>query len=649
LLASGLLATAYVLLEWLFFATKPSFLGPLPFSEELAVAAIAPLPIALAAVAASALPWLAGRAIGGAVGRWLGVLAWSVPALVAATGVLILLDNFTYTIFRHGIRTVQGPLRFGYALLFLAVFVLVLRRMLRGATSELAPSLERLALRVACVLLAISLVAVGWRSLAEVEGVRSAGGVVSGGRLPNILLLASDGLSADHLSLYGYERPTTPFLESIAGEALVCENAFANASASAASILSMLTGKLPTQTRLIYAPDTLRGRDAYEHLPGILRGLGYRTLSMTDRIHADPFELNLRAGFDEANFRTLYPGASESRSTGLDWLYATTQASPAALHFSDELYFLGLMGERIADRVLHVAGVREMEDPLSQILVAEEQSLSDQARLLRVLEFADEGSAPVFAQVHLYGTHGPYFHVPERRFSRGRPSGERWGLDAYDDAVLEFDRQVAWMLGQLEARGGRDEWIVVISSDHGMRWRSDRVPLLFLFPGGANAGVVHGNCQLLDVAPTLLDSLGLPRPPWMTGVSLLQGEPDPLRMLLRVVPGFVDTDPTTRRVSKRHRGPPLFGMGFLEASVCDRSYRLNLMGDEAEREKLERYEARHTGLELGSGERSGRVEVAAIAHHTDPCDPASLPDAETVERRMLDHLRGQGFDVSVLR
>jgi len=46
---------------------------------------------------------------------------------------------------------------------------------------------------------------------------------------PNILLLASDGLSAEHLSVYGLERETIPFIQKFAEErGLICENAFAN-------------------------------------------------------------------------------------------------------------------------------------------------------------------------------------------------------------------------------------------------------------------------------------------------------------------------------------------------------------------------------------------------------------------------------------
>lgn len=32
---------------------------------------------------------------------------------------------------------------------------------------------------------------------------------------PNILLLSIDGVDADRLSAYGYEKPTSPFLESL--------------------------------------------------------------------------------------------------------------------------------------------------------------------------------------------------------------------------------------------------------------------------------------------------------------------------------------------------------------------------------------------------------------------------------------------------
>ena len=659
LLASALLAYAYVLLEWLFFATKPSFLGSLSAGEAFRLVWIAPLAPALVATAITAVPcgigWLAGA--GGAARGWFRI-AWIVPATIAAFLLLILLDNFTYTLFGVGIRTTGGALRWLYATLAAVFFAGALRQGVRASRSPLAGAAQRGLYWIAAAFALLSLVCAGWAGLEDVSPVRPAAaraaasaGSAGQADLPNILLLASDGLNADNLALYGHRRPTTPFLSSLAPSALVCENALANASNSAASIGSLLTGKLPTRTRLVFAPDILRGRDSYEHLPGILRSVGYRTISMTDRIHADPFVLNLRDAFDSANFRALFPGVTASRPVGLGVLYTPLLRGSLALRYSNELYFLGRVGERIGDRVLHVVGARAMEDPYSQILVAEEQALSDPSRMQAILDFVDAGPGPVFAHLHLYGTHGPHFSVRERRFSRGLAETERWNVDFYDDAVLEFDRRAEWMLDQLRRRGGLERWVVVVSSDHGMRWRSNRVPLLFLFPGGEPSGRVRSNCQLLDVAPTLLDYLGLAAPPWMTGRSLLRGDPDPLRPIFRALPGFVNTDPETRRVSKRETGPPFFGLGFVTVTVCDRSYRLNLMPDPEARQRLERYRARHVGADPDAAAAAlgeDAMVVRPVLHHTQACEAGSLPARAEVRELLLSHLRGNGYSVSSL-
>ena len=99
-------------------------------------------------------------------------------------------------------------------------------------------------------------------------------------KLPNIILLSSDGLNAGNMSVYGYERETTPFLEEFARDAMVYENAFSNSAHTGSSIASLLTGKLPTEIRLIFPPEILRGRDAYQHLPLLLRNYGYHSIHL---------------------------------------------------------------------------------------------------------------------------------------------------------------------------------------------------------------------------------------------------------------------------------------------------------------------------------------------------------------------------------
>jgi arylsulfatase A-like enzyme len=65
------------------------------------------------------------------------------------------------------------------------------------------------------------------------------------GEKPNICLIIMDTVRADHLSLYGYKVPTTPFLEKVAKKGIVFEYAYAPSTWTLPSTVSMLTGKPP--------------------------------------------------------------------------------------------------------------------------------------------------------------------------------------------------------------------------------------------------------------------------------------------------------------------------------------------------------------------------------------------------------------------
>jgi hypothetical protein len=58
---------------------------------------------------------------------------------------------------------------------------------------------------------------------------------------PNVIFYIIDGAGADLMSLYGYERPTTPFLEELAAEAAVFDHAYSNATWTQPSTVSFMT------------------------------------------------------------------------------------------------------------------------------------------------------------------------------------------------------------------------------------------------------------------------------------------------------------------------------------------------------------------------------------------------------------------------
>lgn len=114
----------------------------------------------------------------------------------------------------------------------------------------------------------------------------------------------------------------------------------------------------------------------------------------------------------------------------------------------------------------------------------------------------------------------------------------------YDAEISYHDTHFATVLEALERRGLADDTIVVFTSDHGEEFFDHgsvghghsvweellAVPLLVRIPGLTDGGArLGGSVGLVDVAPTVLDALGLEVPPDMPGRSLLprlRGVPD---------------------------------------------------------------------------------------------------------------------------
>src|SRR5262249_12779692 len=92
---------------------------------------------------------------------------------------------------------------------------------------------------------------------------------------PNILLLVIDTTRADHLSCYGYERPTTPHIDAFAAQSTLFTRAFSQSSWTKPSMASMLTGHFPTmhQTNLEASILPQTEKLVTEHL----HAQGYRT------------------------------------------------------------------------------------------------------------------------------------------------------------------------------------------------------------------------------------------------------------------------------------------------------------------------------------------------------------------------------------
>ena len=126
-------------------------------------------------------------------------------------------------------------------------------------------------------------------------------------RLPNVILIVMDTVRADHLSLYGYERETSPNLTELARDSVVYRHAFSSSDYTLPSLGSLFTGRLPTgHGAHTEDPRLNAGRVVGEMtlstrmltLPEILSGAGYRTAAVVANHGLLSPRYNLDQGFD---------------------------------------------------------------------------------------------------------------------------------------------------------------------------------------------------------------------------------------------------------------------------------------------------------------------------------------------------------------
>jgi choline-sulfatase len=313
-------------------------------------------------------------------------------------------------------------------------------------------------------------------------------------KAPNILLVTCDAVRPDHLSAYGYERNTSPALAAATRFGARFDRATAQAPRTWESVTGLFTGRYPARSGVRHRGQTLP--PDVPHLAQLLSSQGYRTFAGTDLANFPPSYLSR---FDEAE--------------------------------------IAASGEKI----------------------------SPQKQFKRIVQ--GFGEHPVFAWFHLENAHYPLVPKEPLRF-QGHPGRFQHGFTLddhakfsrpedlsaieleqvtalYDAAIADVDEEIAGLLTTLNQNDALDRTIVVITADHGEQIGQHgmalehfgpydevlHVPLIVLWPDHLVPGIqIHARVQLIDLAPTLLSLVGLPRPPGFDGRDLsaaLRGEEFP--------------------------------------------------------------------------------------------------------------------------
>jgi arylsulfatase A-like enzyme len=400
-----------------------------------------------------------------------------------------------------------------YAIVLLALGMTV--QLARVAASRLA-SLPRLLRRSAAVLgtatAASAVIALGGPALAEWRSLRAL--PVSASGAPNVLLLILDTVRAKSLSVYGYSRPTTPFLTEFARQGVVFENAFSTAPWTLPSHASIFTGRYPYELSADWRQPLDRSQPV---LADAFRKAGYRTGGFVANLEYTSHETGLARGFIHYEDWPVTPGRVASESS------------------------LGLF-------VVNNPGVRRLTgffEPLTRRWAGDIEQ-----QFLRWVRRTDDSRRPFFAFLNLYDAHEPYLPPQPYRAKFGAEEARERKLQfvkangafrsptdeltpdemeqerrAYDGGIAYIDAVIADLMRSLAASHQLDSTIVVITADHGEHLgefglrshgvglypQALHVPLLIVDPRSKTRGErVDSAVTLRDVAATILDLAGLP-------------------------------------------------------------------------------------------------------------------------------------------
>jgi arylsulfatase A-like enzyme len=112
---------------------------------------------------------------------------------------------------------------------------------------------------------------------------------------PNIVLVSIDSLRWDHVGSYGYDRPTTPFLDELAARGVRFQNAFSTTSWTLPSHAAMFTGLYDSTHGLV--DNGMQLADEHLTLAEILRDEGYETVGFFGGPYLHP-TFGLAQGFE---------------------------------------------------------------------------------------------------------------------------------------------------------------------------------------------------------------------------------------------------------------------------------------------------------------------------------------------------------------
>jgi arylsulfatase A-like enzyme len=370
---------------------------------------------------------------------------------------------------------------------------------------------------------------------------------------PNILLVTFDALTARDMSVYGYHKPTTPFMTQWAKDASVFTKAEAESNFTAPTTASLMTGKRVWTHQTYHIWGTRPDKSDVESLPLLLKKNGYFNMAFVANAFASVTTLGVSNSFEIAPPMPKFVNPSWS--------------APFSVWYDGgiiDVSLFRLIGEKIRryNWILRILKQNIFVGKLLKQNNIYETALPPDKVFNRFFNVLDNNtSKPFFAWIHLHPPHKPYL-PPEPYLSIYDSSSElrtlRSQRDAnrnekndifrarYDGFIQYCDKKFEDFIARLHARGILKNTIIIVSADHGESFEhnylghADRhlyeqvthIPLIIKEPGQTDGKLIDNLVEQIDIPATILDLARIPVPSWMEGrslVPLLQGKELPLQ------------------------------------------------------------------------------------------------------------------------
>ena len=391
------------------------------------------------------------------------------------------------------------------------------------------------------------------------------------GQAKNVLVIVFDAWSAYNVSLYGYERDTTPNINRLAQRAIRYHNHYAGESYTSAGTATLLTGVLPWKNRALLGNSEVipyyETRNIFTALPDHYR-IAYthnnwvNTLLRQFQPMIDeyiPSEQLMLSSFDNI-VKALFSNDEDLASIGWTRTMKVDEEGYAYSLFLSHIYEY-LEKKKVQDlqslfpRGLPTATsdngftIQEAVDYLTGRLQSIPKPFAGYFHFLPphypyhtssefVDAFLNDSYKTIEKPVDIFGVKGNMNYPLKRRI--------------YDEYILYCDQEFARLYDILEKSGLLENTYIILTSDHGESFERGliahnvnalyqpviRVPMVIFEPGRTEGMDVYDNTSAVDIVPTLAHFTDNPFPDWTEGVVLPPFSQQPSDREVHVTRGY---------------------------------------------------------------------------------------------------------------